>query len=219
MSYPNAAKGIRKIYIAEILHILAAAFGIGILLLIAINKIDLTADGKALQAALESAGMAVPFVIYAVATVLLILVSFFLNIAGILQASKDEESFKRALWIELLGLALAIAVGFLQSGSRLVADWLHIASTLCTMMVTLLVLEGIGRLAVSLGKPEISDMGRRSRAYLLGAFILSAVTELLIALRVVDSYAISACQAATYLLDIGAYVLYLRVLAKARVMQ
>ena len=43
MRYPNAAKGIKKIYLAEILGIVAAVFGIGILVLTAVRNVDLSA--------------------------------------------------------------------------------------------------------------------------------------------------------------------------------
>ncbi|MBR3494255.1 MAG: hypothetical protein IKH38_02405 [Clostridia bacterium] len=219
MRYPNAAKGIKKIYLAEILGIVAAVFGIGILVLTAVRNVDLSAGGDALRTNMESAGIVTQFVIYGIAAILLVLVSYFLGIAGILQASKDEESFKRALWVELLGLALTIVIAYLQNSSPRIASWLNIAVTVCAMTVTLLVLEGICRLAESLGRKDITALAEQSRKYLLIAYLLSAVGELFVALNPGDPFYVSASGVAAFLMDIAAYVLYLRVLSRAKTMQ
>ena len=95
MKYPNASTGIRRIYIAEILSVLAAVLAIVVMILTAANHIDLI--GEEATRALQAAKMDTPFVVLSLSMMLLMLVSFFMNLSGIIKASKDEIGFKNAL--------------------------------------------------------------------------------------------------------------------------
>ena len=220
MRFPNAAKGLKKIFIAEVLSILAALLGICMLaLMTAIRSVSVVGSGEAVSAGMQAAGIVIPFLVYRIGTVLLLLVGFFISIAGIIQASKDEASFRNALWAELLGLALSIAAAILQNSGSQAAGWLSAASTVVSLLVHLLVLDGVCRLAGALGKTEIMAMGSRCRIYLLCAMLLSAAGRAIMVLFPGDPDYVSIIGIADFLMEIGAYVLYLRVLAKAKSMQ
>ena len=64
MKYPNAAKGINKIYIAEILSIMAAILAIVVMILVASNNIDTGISGEEASRALQAANIGTPFIIY-----------------------------------------------------------------------------------------------------------------------------------------------------------
>lgn len=219
MKYPNAAKGINKIYIAEILSIMAAVLAIAMMILVTSNSIDTGLSADAATQALQSARIGTPFVVLGVLMMLLMLVSFFMNLTGIISASKDEAGFKRALWVLLAGIVFEIIASILQNSSPQAANWLKVPATLCNLVVMIFVLEGIATLADSLVRKDISDMCAKCRTYLLCVLILSAAAEVLASLGVTGSAMQSTTGIAAHLLEIVAYVFYLRVLNKARLMQ
>ena len=219
MKYPNASTGIKRIYVAEILSVLAAALAIVVIILTAANHIDTTLTGEEATRALQAANMDTPFVVLSLSMMLLMLVSFFMNLSGIIKASKDENGFKNALWVLLAGMVFEIIASIIQNSSPQVAHWLQVPATLCNLVVMIFVLEGITVLADNLSRKDVSDMCRSCRTYLLYALILSAAAEVLTALGITGSTGRSVTGIAGHLLEIVAYVFYLRVLNKARLME
>ena len=80
-------------------------------------------------------------------------------------------------------------------------------------------LEGIGTLADKLGKKNISEMSRSCRTWFMSALILSAAAQILVSIGVSNSALTSASGIAAALLQLVAYVVYVRVLSKARHME
>lgn len=219
MRYPNAAKGIKKIYLAEILGILALVLAIVMTIMVAGSHVDTSISGEEAAQALQAANVGTPFVIVGVAMMLLMLVSYFMNLSGIINASKDEEGFKRALWALLASIAFGIVAAILENSNAKVASWLKVPSTLFELVVTIYVLEGIGNLARNLGKNDITDLSKQCRTWMMCALVLSAAAEAFVALGTTGSVLNTTSGIAASLLGIVAYVVYLRVLNKARLMQ
>ena len=219
MRYPNAAKGIKKIYIAEILGILAAVLLIVMVSMTAASGVDKGMSGEAVAQTMQAADMGTPFVVLGVVMMLVMLASYILNLMGISNAAKDEEGFKRALWVELASIVFGIVAAVLESNNPRIANWLKVPSTLFEVVVTFFVLEGIGNLARNLGKKEIVDLSAQCRIWLLCALVLSAAAEVFVALGTAGTTLSTTSGVAAALLQIVAYVVYLRVLNKARLMQ
>jgi hypothetical protein len=91
--------------------------------------------------------------------------------------------------------------------------------TICTMMTALLVLDGIIRIAGSTGNSELSDLAKWCSKFIIFPFVFSLVGELLIAVFALNESTIALVGAAVYVLDAVSYIMYLRVLSKARTMQ
>lgn len=218
MNYPNVKKGIGKLYLGELLVFLGAVLGVGALIILTLNHVDVKLTGEAIRQHLEATGMLVPFVVYAVGTVLLFLAGLILTLAGITQSSHDEESFKRALWAVLLNIAIHLANSFLQQKNPGISKWLEVASTVCTMMTTLLVIGGIGEVAEKIGDREMCALTAQSSKIVLYPFILSAVAELLVALLNLNQSSVAMFNIAIGVLDVVSYIVFLRVLYKAKIM-
>ena len=218
MRYPNAAKGIKKIWIAEILSILAALLIAALVILVSANHVDTSISGEEAVQVLEAAKISGPIVVLGVG-MLLMLVSYFLNMAGIITASKDEAGLKRALWTLLASMAFGIVAAILENSNVKVANWLKIPSTLFELVVMIYVLEGIANLAKNLGKKDIADMSTQCRTWMMCALILASAAEAFVAMGTEGSTLNTTSGVAAALLQIVAYVLYLRVLNKARKMQ
>lgn len=219
MRYPNAAKGIKKIYLAEILGILALVLAIVMAIMVAGSHVDTSISGEEAAQALQAANVGTPFVIVGVVMMLLTLVSYFMNLSGVVNASKDDEGFKRALWALLASIAFGVVAAILENSNAKVASWLKVPSTLFELVVTIYVLEGIGNLARNLGKNDIADLSKQCRTWMMCALVLSAAAEAFVALGTTGSALNTTSGIAASLLGIVAYVVYLRVLNKARLMQ
>ena len=219
MRYPNAAKGINKIWIAELLGILGAALAVVLVIMMKANNVDTSISGEEAKQVLETAKITGPVVAVGVIMMLAMLVSYVLNLIGISNASKDEEAFKRALWVCLASAVLGIAAAALENSNVRISNWLKVPSTLLELVVTMLVLEGIGNLANNLGKKDIANMSAQCRTWVLCSLVLSAAAEVFVALGTKGSVLNTTSGVAAGLLQIVAYVVYLRVLNKARQMQ
>ena len=219
MEYPNAAKGLKKIFLAELLHLIGAVMVVCALIVLASNGISMKTSGDVLRDKLTATGMTVPMIIYSVGTVVLLLIGLFLNLAGIYQASRDEDSFKRAMWATLFTIVVSIVGSFIQRGNPAAADWIDMIITISTMMTALLVLDGIIRIAGSTGNSELSNLAKWCSKFIIFPFVFSLVGELLIAVFALNESTIALVGAAVYVLDAVSYIMYLRVLSKARTMQ
>lgn len=219
MKYPHAAKGINKIYIAEILSIIGAVLAVVLAVLIAVNHIDTSAGGDEAARALESANIGVPFVVYGIIMLLLMLAAYILHLVGVGTAMRDEENFRRAFWVLLASTAFGLLAAILGSSNPQVSNWLKVPSTLFELVATIFVLEGISNLAEDLGKKQIADLCTRCRSWFIGALVLSAAAQVLVSLGGSGSVLNTSSGIASGLLQLIAYVVYLRVLYKARTMQ
>ena len=219
MRYPNADKGIKKIYLAEVLGILAAVLAIVLVFMVAARNVNANMSGEEIAQAIETAKIGGPVVVFGIFMMLLVLAAYILNLIGISNAAKDEDGFKRALWVLLASMAFGIVAAILESSNAKVANWLKVPSTLFELVVIIYVLEGIGNLARNLGKRDIADLSAQCKTWMMCALMLSAVAEIFVALGTTGTALNTASGVAAALLEIVAYVFYLRVLNRARLMQ
>lgn len=100
MKFPNAYSGIKKIFIAEILSIVSVLFIFitSILVLVGIINIDTTAGAVSVLAS----------ILLLVASGVVSIVSFILNIVGVSKASQDEPLFRPALIFIFVGIIASI---------------------------------------------------------------------------------------------------------------
>lgn len=218
MQYPNIRKGISKLYLGEILVLLGAFLSLCLLVLLAVNRVDIHGTGEAFMTEIRSSGMLVAFAAYTIGTVLFALVGAILCLAGLTQAAHDEENFKKALWVVLAGIVISVAGSYLSQKNATVGKWIEVLSTICSMMSTLLVLAGIGEIAEGLGNQEVFDLSRSTSRIVLYPFILSMVAEVLVALLSLNESAAALFAIAISILDVVSYVFYLRALSRAKAM-
>lgn len=222
MQFPNAYKGISQIFTAEILTMIS-----GIILVIALigagGALDSIAAG---DAAVVSGGVLALAAVGGVASILA-LIAFFMNISGISNASKDEESFKRAMIWLIIGIVASLVGSIAQSTSEIMAAFAGIISSLCEYMINYNVVTGIVRLAEQLDDEEVSRFGRKTVRLLTvvyGIVIFVEILTMVLAVAVKEPSAGAAGIAATVIavaagvITVAAYLIYLRILAKARKM-
>ena len=207
MRFPNAAKGIKRIFIAQILLILTSV----------VSSIGSSMHGTG--GTPDDATMTVIVALFAVAG-LISLIAFVLNLLGLNDARKDDGNFQTAFIITLVGIAVSV-VQFIFSSNSMVADLMNTFSTICEALIVYYVVKGIISLAGQLGDDDMVARGKRLVTLVL---VMWGVT---IALQIVALFfngseallAIGGILAIIgYILTIVVYVLYLLYLARAKKM-
>ena len=217
MQFPNAYKGIRRIFTAEILTMIS---GIILLLVLTVGSGvldeftagDMTTVSGPVLAVASISGLASIFA----------LVAFFMNIAGISDASKDEESFRRALIWLVIGIGASL-VGSLE----IIASFAGIISSLCEYMINYNVVTGIIHLAERMEDEHVSALGQKTIRLLGIVYAIVIIIQMVMIVMTVNAN--SAAQNASVAVAVAvsviagiismiAYVIYLRVLAGAKKM-
>ena len=93
MRFPNAAKGVKKLFVAEILGLIGVISTLVSIVYFIISGVS----GAAQENEGVLVGGALTFIILTVINLGVSLTAFILRIVGVVQARKDEESFSTAL--------------------------------------------------------------------------------------------------------------------------
>ncbi len=222
MQFPNAYKGIRRIFTAEILTMIS---GIILLLVLTVGSGvldeftagDMTTVSGPVLAVASISGLASIFA----------LVAFFMNIAGISDASKDEESFRRALIWLVIGIGASLVGSLATNMNEIIASFAGIISSLCEYMINYNVVTGIIHLAERMEDEHVSALGQKTIRLLGIVYAIVIIIQMVMIVMTVNAN--SAAQNASVAVAVAvsviagiismiAYVIYLRVLAGAKKM-
>ena len=135
MKFPNAAKGVKKIFNAEIISLIAALIGGAGLVLGLIGASKETG---------ESAGTIMLTVsgVLLIVSGIAILVAGVINIIGFIQAAKDEEGIKRAVLCTLFSALFAFVAAFFENQTGFLGGLGSVLSTIATVLNMLVALFG-----------------------------------------------------------------------------
>ena len=214
MRFPNAFSGVKKIWLAEILMLLAAVIGIILIFVIAGNG---TLVGENEIVINESAKT--PISILGIVSAVVALVAFILNLVGLIIARKDDSGFRIALLVTVLGV-IASAVSAIWSTNAGLVKWMDTLTTIFSMFASYYVLTGIANLADQILDAETKALALKSRTLVEGSFCLTVIFKLIINIFNIQNgstiYTILAVVA--MLLELVSYILYLRALSKGKKM-
>ena len=214
MRFPNAFSGVKKIWLAEILMLLAAVIGIILIFVIAGNG---TLVGENEIVINESAKT--PISILGIVSAVVALVAFILNLVGLIIARKDDSGFRIALLVTVLGV-IASAISAIWSTNAGLVKWMDTLTTIFSMFASYYVLTGIANLADQILDAETKALALKSRTLVEGSFCLTVIFKLIINIFNIQNgstiYTILAVVA--MLLELVSYILYLRALSKGKKM-
>ena len=214
MKFPNAAQGVKKIFTAEILAIIAAGCTLigGIMIVIAAASAGGGSKGGAVAGLAGTA-------IFMIAAAIISLISFIMNIIGINNASKDEPSFKTAFYCVLVGIVASIVAGIF-SGNSVVNAIFTLVGNISSLAVTVFVITGIIKLADQLNNGEVSAKGNNQLKLIVAIYALSIIASLIV--MILGGYSASVVAAVIYviamILNVIQIILYLSFLNKAKQM-
>ena len=214
MKFPNAAKGVSKIFTAEILGLISfVLLGIGS---IAVIGSAVGSGDKVSNVAVGS--MAVGGILVTIGAIIMI-VGAIINIVGLVQAGKDEKFFKYALYAMIIYIILSLIVNIALSASGY-KDYVSNGGTLINLIVNVLVIQGIINLANAKQDAKVASKGLLIFKLIIAvtvleiiASIIGAATQSTAAAVVVLVLAIAAL-----VLGIVRYFMYLSMLSNAKKM-
>ena len=217
MSFPNAAKGIKRIYTAEILKLIGY---ICLILAAIVGVVALAAPGDEASGAAEtlSLGGFIGAIVLVVAFAILMITAFIMNLIGYINARNDNENFKTALVFLIVGIVFTgISVFVINNG---LSSILYSLSTLSETLSTIFVIAGVMQIARQLGREDISKKGTTVLKLIITteviSFILSFISTFLRGgtTEIVSTVLLLASLLVTFI----KYIMYLSFLSKSKKM-
>ena len=214
MRFPNAFRGVKKIWLAELLMLLAAIVGIVLIVVIAANS-SLVGE----EVIVNEDAVKTPAAILGIGTALIALVAFVLNLLGLINARKDDSAFSIALLVTLLGIVASV-ISSIWSGNQGLVKWMDTVLTICSMFASYYVLTGIANLAEQFPDEATKALALKSRTLVEGTFCATAIFKLIINIfKIQDGSTIyTILSIVALVLELVSYVLYLRALSKGKKM-
>ena len=169
MRFPHAYKGVTKLFIAEVITIIATLVGLTSAIVAVIN-IDNTAVAATLSALAIVSGVA-------------LIVAFVLELIGLLQGKADEDRFRSAFFAIIFAIIFSVAATIIGSlnlgnGGAIAANVLSTLATIISVFVSVLILLGLSNLADRLGNQPMVEKGHRLINWVIILFIVSTLLGL-----------------------------------------
>ena len=149
----------------------------------------------------------------------LLVIALILKIVGVVQTSKDEDSFKMIIYLTIFTLIVAV-VAAIFSRVTFLNNIANAVSAIGSFVTTLLIILGIGNLGVQVGNDEVIDKCSSQFKLILGIGIVALLARFFcIFLPTVPAQGIVIALAVVALvLNVIQYILYLSLLSKAKKM-
>ena len=213
MRFPNAYRGVKKIWLAEMLMLLVAIVGIIMVIVMAANGTMVGED------IVINEGVKTPIAVLGIVTAVIALVAFILNLIGLINANNDDSAFRIALLVTILGI-VASAISAIWSNNETLNKWMDTALIICSMFASYYVLTGIANLAEKMSDAATKAVALKSRTLVEGSFCATALFKLIISIfKIQNGSTISTILAViALLLELVSYILYLRALSKGKKM-
>ena len=210
MRYPNAYKGVSQIYKAELIAILAViCTGIGAILAIfgvGVADVGSEAVGK---------GFAITGGLFVIATAVLMIVSYILNIIGVGNAAKDESGFRSAMIAIIIGIVASIVAGIF-SNKEVVCLLAQLVSKICDILVFWFCIGGIRNLADKMNDRNIANKADSFTKLIIGIYVAGIVLAIIGSFVKVGGFLDGFIDVAGAVCSIVAYLSYLSLLKGAR---
>lgn len=210
--FPNAAKGVKKIFAAEIIEIIAAVLSI-IAIIIGLAGVAAGAGGSE-EGALVGVGSAGVIILI---SLILLIVAFILSLVGIVNASKDEPAFKIALYGVIASIVISLVRSIFSSAATLVSIC-DILLKVAQIAVTVFIIQGIINLATKLNNEKVAGKGKTLLYIIVCVYVLSALTTIVSAIFGAGSVAANILGIVSEVLEIVQGVVFIILLAQAKKM-
>jgi hypothetical protein len=210
MRYPNAFKGVSQIYKAELIAILAViCTGIGaILAIFGVGVADVGSEAV-------GAGFAITGGLFVIATAVLMIVSYILNIIGVGNAAKDESGFRSAMIAIIIGIVASIVAGIF-SNKEVVCLLAQLVSKICDIMVFWFCIGGIRNLADKMNDRNIANKADSFTKLIIGIYVAGIVLAIIGSFVKAGGFLDGFIDVAGAVCSIVAYLSYLSLLKGAR---
>ena len=213
MKFPNAYSGVKKIYLAEVLLILAAILGIATIVVLAVNNVNIEAE----ELNLESTPVTLTLV-FSIGAALLALIAFILNLFGVIRAQKDDDQFKMAMFFTFIGIVCSIISASFNNNEDL-KGWMEVGNNLSSLFASYFVLGGIASLAGKYPDNMTMNLALKARTKVMSAFCIAAILRLTVnVFNIQNETILLVLSVIVMLAEVVSYLLYMMTLAKGKKM-
>ena len=171
MKFPFAAKGVSKIFNAEIISLIGALIG-GVGMILSFIAVSGNVDESTSYALIIATGACV------LVAGIIIAVAGIMSIVGYFQAGKDEVSFKKAILCVLFSIVFTAVASFFANQTGFYG-WLYtmltLAGNICNMLATIFLILGLMALSVKCGRQDMVKRGKDILTTLVILYILTFV--------------------------------------------
>ena len=212
MTFPNAQKGVKKIFTGEMLMLIAA-------ILTTVSSVAMVIVGAQDNGANEVAigASAAGLVIFSIVSAVLMVIALVFSIVGVFQSSKDEPMFKGVIFVMLLSLAVVV-VSAIFTENQVVAKLSDVITSISNTITTVLIVIGIGKMAEKLGDDVVFGKGQTLLKIIIWIALLTVIMRAVAAFT--PNTAVMVIEVVmliiTGLLEVVQYFLYLSFLSKAK---
>jgi len=221
MRFPNAQAGVKKIFSAEILALIASFCSMMMVVFLYFMTKTVDADGN-----ITSGGAAVASLggtaVFGMAATVLAVISFIFKIIGVKKASIDEDGFKTAFYLILGGIAVALVKGVVSSftDNNTVSNIFSIINDVITLAITIFIIQSIINLAIKLNDDDMVKRGNNLFKIIIAMYVLIIIANIVI---LITGSTAGVAIAGVFglisgILSIVQYILYLAYLNKAKKM-
>ena len=178
MKFPYAAKGVSKIFNAEIISLIGALIG-GVGMILSFIAVSGNVDESTSYALIIATGACV------LVAGIIIAVAGIMSIVGYFQAGKDEASFKKAILCVLFSIVFTAVASFFANQTGFFG-WLYtiltVAGNVCNMLATIFLILGLMALSVKCSRPDMVKHGKDMLITLVILYILTFILNFFIRL-------------------------------------
>lgn len=214
MRFPNACKGLKKIFYAELISLIALVPYAVSMVLIQFLPEEINENNA------EMLPAEVVVTILSLVSLVLMTVAYVLNIIGYVNASKDNESFKKAMLLTIAGLVLTVVSGIMENvnASPILTNTFDSMEQILDLLITLTTISGIVTLSVTYGDLRMVDSGKALFKFLFAIYLPTLIAYVFVyMLRNTRSAAILSVTVTliSFALNAVYSLLYLRYLFRA----
>lgn len=226
IKYPDAAKGVGRIYVSELMFmwIAISAFVLLVAAIVVFAFEDINVDSvmDVVRSMYKIRMTPAMIVLLSAGATLLIssAASGLLLILGVTKASRDEKAFKMSFLFLIITIVSGLGQLITSFFSEFASDGISIIFTISRFLITYYVLMGIYNLAKKLERDDVARIAMRCRNLICLTYIILACVTFLSALiqNNIGVMIVNAVIGINLILDIVCYFIYLVALRKARKM-
>lgn len=206
MKYPNALTGIKRIYLSEIIALIASVIMVicSVILMVCYEEPELIVEAEISSIAL-------------LAVLGIFVFSYILQIAGIVRATKDEPAFRVSLIAIIAALVITVLQCIFYESNHIITFVLEIAGDVAEFFLVHYIIHGIMHLSDHLGRPDITKKGKnifRVIYIAIGFEIVVRIFEMIFGKEVGEQLSMPFGIAAN-ILKVVEYILFLSYIGKS----
>ena len=167
MRFPNACKGLKKIFFAELISLIALVPYAVSLVLVQFLPEEINKNNA------EMLPAEVVVTILSILSLVMMTVAYVLNVIGYVTASKDNESFKKAMLLTIAGMVLTVVSGIMENanGNPILTNTFDSMENILDLLITLMTISGIVTLSVTYGDLRMVESGKALFKFLFAIYL------------------------------------------------